>query len=130
MNLNELSSEIFNSNVAVGWWTEEDTFFVQQKDLFGKYNKEAATLIASKLALVHSEVSEALEGMRKGLKDDHLPHRPMIEVELADAIIRILDLCGYLSLDIDGALKEKYAYNLTRADHKLSNRGSEGGKTI
>jgi hypothetical protein len=46
------------------------------------------------LALIHSEVSEALEGHRKNLNDTHLPHRPMIEVELADTIIRILDLGG------------------------------------
>ncbi len=43
------------------------------------------------LALVHSELSEALEGERKSKMDDHLPHRPMAEVEMADTLIRLFD---------------------------------------
>lgn len=46
------------------------------------------------LALVHSELSEALEGERKSKMDDHLPHRPMAEVEMADTMIRLLDCAG------------------------------------
>lgn len=46
------------------------------------------------LALVHSELSEALEGERKSKMDDHLPHRPMPEVEMADTMIRLLDCAG------------------------------------
>jgi NTP pyrophosphatase (non-canonical NTP hydrolase) len=84
--------------------------------------------IGEKLCLVHSEVSEAMEGHRKDLMDDHLPHRQMIEVELADALIRIHDLAGYLELDLGGAVKEKLEYNQQRSDHKLENRAKEGGK--
>lgn len=80
------------------------------------------------IALIHSEVSEALEGYRKGLQDDHLPERPMAEVELADAIIRILDEAGLRGYDVAGALAEKFAYNQERADHKRENRAKEGGK--
>lgn len=127
-NLTSMSKEIYNSNFNVGWWTAQDEALLPLMD--EKYSKECATLISSKLALCHSELSEALEGMRKNLMDDHLPHRKMVEVELADTIIRILDLCGYMRLDIGGALREKYLYNQQRADHKLSNRNSDGGKTI
>lgn len=80
------------------------------------------------LALVHSEVSEALEGHRKGLMDDKLPHRSMFEVELADTIIRIFDIAGGFGLDLGGAYVEKMAYNAQRADHKREARLAEGGK--
>lgn len=46
------------------------------------------------LALVISELSEALEGERKDLMDDHLTHRKMAEVEMADTVIRLLDFAG------------------------------------
>jgi hypothetical protein len=65
---------------------------------------------------------------RKDLMDDHLPHRKMAEVELADAVIRICDLAGLKGYDLGGAIEEKLAYNLQRADHKLENREKEGGK--
>lgn len=43
------------------------------------------------LCLIHSEISEATEGELTGKRDDHLPHRLMTEVEMADASIRIYD---------------------------------------
>jgi NTP pyrophosphatase (non-canonical NTP hydrolase) len=88
-----------------------------------------AALVAQKLCLVHSEISEAMEGHRKGLKDDKLPHRSMIEVELADAVIRIADLAGAMNLDLGGAITEKLAYNATRADHRPDARSAAGGKS-
>lgn len=68
--------------------------------------------------------------MRKNLPDDHLPHRQMIEVELADAIIHILDTARFLKLDVGGAVVEKLQYNSTRADHKRENRDGVNGKKI
>lgn len=97
-----------------GWWDGVDA---QDPMTFG-----------TKIALIHSEVSEALEGGRKGLSDDHLSWRRAEEVELADALIRIFDLAGARGLDLAGAVIEKLAYNQMRADHKPENRVLAGGK--
>ncbi|WP_375058369.1 hypothetical protein [Zobellella sp. DQSA1] len=99
-----------------GWWHDLGTGEPLQR------NK------AEMLCLIHSEISEAMEGERKGLMDDKLPHRPMAEVELADAMIRILDYAGGHGYDVAGALIEKLAYNMTRADHKPENRAAANGK--
>jgi len=103
-----------------GWWLDPKTGLPQDpKDIL---------ITATKLCLVHSEISEAFEGERKGLRDSHLPHRTSGEVELADAIIRIFDLAGAKGYDLGGAILEKMEYNLHRADHKLENRVQDGGK--
>ena len=80
------------------------------------------------LMLVTSELAEALEGDRKNLMDDKLPHRKMIEVELADAVIRIMDMAAGLNLDLAGAIVEKCEYNTTRKDHTHEARLAPGGK--
>ena len=92
------------------------------------FASNASVDIPLALCLIHSEVSEALEGHRKGKMDDHLPHRKSIEVELADACIRIFDLAAGLGLDLGGAIVEKDLYNQQRADHKVEARLAEGGK--
>lgn len=84
--------------------------------------------VGEMLMLTVSELAEAMEGDRKKLNDDHLPHRPMLEVELADAAIRIFDMAAGLGLDLGGALAEKLDYNRTRADHKPEARKAVGGK--
>lgn len=100
--------------VKSGWWTNVD---VHDKNVLG-----------TKIALMHSELSEALEGVRKGLADSHLMHRSAEEVELADCIIRIFDYAGARNLDLSSAILEKLAYNQQRADHKPENRAADGGK--
>lgn len=107
---------IHGLNVKAGWWSDLHTGEPLKRN------------VGELLCLVHSEISEAMEGHRKNLKDDKLPHRPMIEVELADAVIRIFDIAGGLKLDLAGALIEKLKYNQSRADHKPEARKAEGGK--
>lgn len=80
------------------------------------------------IALMHSELSEALEAYRRDLMDDKLPHRKGIEVEFADCIIRIMDTAAALGLDVAGAVIEKNRFNKERADHKLAARNAPGGK--
>lgn len=110
-----------------GWWTDLKT----GQDLAKEMREETRlgkALAAEKLCLIHSEISEAMEGHRKSLMDDKLPNRQMIEVELADAVIRIGDLAGALGLDLGAAIAEKMEYNSARPDHKPENRAKDGGK--
>lgn len=118
MNLTELKNLCHNNAVKAGWWNNPTNG--------EKLNKNKAELIC----LMHSELSECLEGVRKNLMDDKLPHRKMEEVELADTIIRILDYCGGFNLDIESAIMEKLNYNLTRDDHKPENRIKLNGKAF
>jgi hypothetical protein len=78
--------------------------------------------------LMVSEIAEAMEGDRKNLMDDHLPHRPMAEVELVDALIRIFDYCGEFFPDMGTTFMEKMAYNSCRKDHTAEERLKEHGK--
>lgn len=122
MRISEFVRLAHKASVDGGWWDRPvQNGVVASNDL---------ELYATKIALIHSEISEALEGLRKGIKDDHLPHRDMVEVELADAMIRIGDLAGKMNLDLEGAIREKMLYNAKRADHKPENRRKAGGKAI
>lgn len=84
MDYNYLAQKIHEQNKAVGWWDDPNP------------------CIYEKLQLVSIEVAEATEGVRKNLMDDKLKHRVMEEVELADALIRVLDLGYYLGLKYTG----------------------------
>ena len=91
-----------------GWW---------------EHNRPFGELIA----LMHSELSEALEAYRAGapydkiLYDDITKSPEGIAVELADAVIRILDVCSQYSIPLAHALKVKIKYNKTRS-YRLGNK--------
>jgi NTP pyrophosphatase (non-canonical NTP hydrolase) len=129
-SLNMLSRLIHQRNVDAGWWTDLETgedlrgYKPGYEGVFSKANRDVLNL----LCLVHSEVSEAAEGVRKNLMDDKLPHRTMLEVELADTFIRIFDIAGAHNLDLGGAVLEKLEFNAARADHKIENRLAPDGK--
>lgn len=75
-SIDGLAAAIHRSCVEAGWWDNMNRCIYQT------------------LQLVVTEMAEATEGERKDLMDDHLPHRKMGEVELADAMIRLLDMAG------------------------------------
>jgi NTP pyrophosphatase (non-canonical NTP hydrolase) len=114
MNLNDFAKECHQNNAT--WWHDPRT---------------GEKLVRNKgemLMLIVSEIAEAMEGERKDLMDDKLPHRRSVEVELADALIRIGDYCAAYDMDIDGAVQEKMEYNRNRADHKPEARLAANGK--
>ncbi len=114
--INGLRDICYQASYNAGWHTNLET-----GELLARNKGEM-------LMLMVSEIAEAMEGERKNLMDEHLPHRPMPEVELADAVIRIMDYAGRFNYDIGGAIMEKLEYNRNRSDHKIENRKKEGGK--
>lgn len=117
--INNLVEDIHSKNIDMGWWNCPTT---------GESLLNNPYVIGTKLMLVVTEIAEATEGYRKNLMDDKLHHRAMVEVELADALIRILDLAGALRCDLGGAIEEKRTFNAVRPDHKKENRVKENGK--
>lgn len=66
------------------------------------------------IALMHSELSEALKALRTNANDDKLPQYKGVEIELADLLIRVFDYCGKHDLRLGEALLAKMEYNKTR----------------
>lgn len=114
--ISQLQATCHQNAVNAGWHSDLET---------GKPLKRNKLEL---IALMHSELSEALEGVRKNLNDDKLKNRLMEEVELADCIIRICDYAGLYELDLAGAILEKIEYNKNREDHKIEARKQDGGK--
>jgi NTP pyrophosphatase (non-canonical NTP hydrolase) len=101
-SMRSMAKSIHYDNVERGWWD------------MGVENRNKPEMIA----LMHSELSEALEALRKpDLKDEHLPDEDAVGLEFADTLIRILDYCGAYQIDLGDLVVKKLEYNRTRA-HK------------
>ena len=122
--IKELVAGCYKTAVEHGWW--EDLLGKPEGTMLDLVRRKDASMLAEKLCLIHSEVSEALEEVRtgQGLEMYYGPRSRVpthnatkpegFVVELADVCIRIFDLCGALGLDLEGAIEAKRAYNETR----------------
>lgn len=110
---NTQAAKVHQWAMQKGFWDEEEVR--EPNKAGGVVRKMESLTVPAKIALIHSELSEAMEAHREGNRfDDKLPERSGIEVELADAVIRIMDLAGALGLDVGGAIGDKMKYNESR----------------
>jgi hypothetical protein len=98
------------------WWIDIDTF--------KPINRNVGELIA----LMHSELSEMLEGVRKNLQSEKIPGFTSEEEEWADSIIRHFDYAAGRGIRAQAAFEAKMNYNKYRKDHSLDHRRESGGK--
>lgn len=109
----QLINTAHNTAINKGWWKDWAAL--------AELRLQQTDKIAALLALVHTEVSEAVEDLRV-TDPAHLPKRRISDsgkpegfaTELADVIIRVMDLSAGLGIDLTAAVQEKMEYNSTR----------------
>jgi len=132
--ISDLQARAYQQSADKGFHDDEPT-----------QGRELSMLNAERIALMHSELSEALEELRKGKGPNEtwyavtprrtrawrwltgapkpLPKPEDVPSELADVVIRVLDFCGATDIDLEAMILEKLDYNATRG-HK------HGGKAF
>lgn len=96
--------------VEAGWWLDIKSGEAAERNKGEMY------------ALIHSEVSEAIEGFELSSDDEHIPHMLSEEVEMADVLIRIFDYCGGFGLRVDQAEINRDMFQLIDVSNDLSGK--------
>ena len=109
MNLTfkQWQEKVHNNAKEKGFWEGADPYSIED--------------IAMRAALLHTEVTEAFEEARNGRQFDdvyYMPNKPTkpegMPIEIADVVIRCMDWCGGLGIDLEAMIKLKHDYNVTR----------------
>ena len=132
MEIKEISKQIHEIAVSHGFWEDGEDILTQVTT--GDMNTVRSMILAQKLALVHSEVSEALEADRKNryadligkFEEGHESYldesdewfkwniKDTVEDEIADAVIRLFDIAVHLKMDLEWHIAKKVQYNAGR----------------
>lgn len=97
-DLRDVAARVYANALAKGWY-------------------DSSRSDAEAIAMVHCELSEFLEALRSedpGKPDKKCPDFSAAEVEMADAVIRLMDLAMHKGYRLGEAILAKHAYNLTR----------------
>lgn len=120
IKLSKFQREVHENAKEKGFWDPDPRAIHLAKGSAAPFDgylvkKEMLTNSGEKIALMHSELSEGLEGERNGNgPSDKIPKFNQLEEELSDVIIRILDYAEHKGLNIEGAIVEKHEYNKKR----------------
>lgn len=118
-----LQDEIHDAARQKGLWPELDNLDTEKEDSAEIQEMREKINVAEKLALIHLEISEALEADRQPIAkyDEHCPAFSNFAIELADAAIRIFDLAGALGIPLGSAILAKMNANKKR-EYKHGNK--------
>lgn len=112
--------EAYENSKAHGFWEDYEEMIKSTADMDALDGGEHWTTKYQidtklhKIALIMSELGEAVEGIRKPHVDEHCPQFNSEAVELADAVIRIFDYCGAFDIPLGAAILAKMEYNASR----------------
>lgn len=111
--VNDYSETIHVQNAEKGFWDKRGAMYMSARNLYG-INYAHYLTAADCVALIHGELSEGIEALRKPAFPINSTEKDSFGGEMADAVIRIMDLCAFFGIPIGDAIVARAQHNTTR----------------